>query len=219
MAAWCLYILALCTCCFAVRDTSFKFRIPAGWYECFYEEFNSTTDVRMELYYEVIKGGELDIKVSVSTPEEIPVMLPTINKNGWLREVNTGGDGPYSICLDNTFSHISDKIVFLNLVVHEKTDQGPTLPPKPERGFNDTTLTFSQSVAFIRQKLINVSTTQTFFTAREARHMATVQSNYDRVFVWSLIETVVMVTVFLLQVFIIRQLVGGNRKRNDGLST
>ena len=224
MASWLqVYIVAtaLLSCSLAIRDNSFRFRVPAGWYECFYEEFDSSKDERMELYYEVIQGGGLDIRISVSSPEDVPLVPPSVERRGHIPQIDTDVNGPYGICLDNTFSSVSDKVVYLNLIVYEISDKvAPTLPlnVRKDINFTNSVLSMAMSLHYIGQKLRNVTITQRHLQTRDSRHMVIALSNEENVFVWSLLETVVIVTVCVVQVVLIHRLFIGH-SRSDGLRT
>ena len=224
MASWLqVYIVAvaLLSCCLAIRDNSFRFRVPASWYECFYEEFDSSKDERMELYYEVIRGGGLDIKISISSPEDVPLVPPSVERRGHIPQINADVNGPYRICLDNTFSSISDKVVHLNLIIHEIPDKvAPTLPPnvRKDNNFTKSVSSMEMSLHHIGQKLRNVTVVQRRLLTRDARHIETALSNEDKVLVWSLLETAVIITVCIVQVVLIHRLFIGH-SRSDGLRT
>ena len=223
MASWVqvTLVFGLVCCAQAIRDNSFKFRVPAGWYECFYEEFDSSTDERMEVYYEVVKGSSLDIKISVSSPDEMPIMPASIERRGRITQINTDMNGAYKICLDNTISSVSDKVVYLNIIVHEKSDKlSPSLPSTIRKDDNITDSLAFMDLSFhrIRLALRNVTITQRHLLSRNSRHLKTAESNEDRVFIWSLFETIIMLTVFISQVYIVRCLFR-DKQRKDGLKT
>ena len=69
----------------------------------------------------------------------------------------------------------------------------------------------------IGKKLDKVISTQNYFQARESRHRHTVESNHHRVMWWSILEVTVIITVGMIQVFLIRSLFKTNRK--DGVRT
>lgn len=214
----CAIVLTLCSYSLAIRENSFRFRVPAGWYECFYEEGVSSKDSKMELYYEVIRGGGLDIKISLSNPEDFPLLPPTVERKGHIPEILVDIDGPYRICLDNTFSMVSDKVVYLNLIVHERADSAPTLPSnvRNDSNLSESALVMQTSLNKISHNLRKVTMDQRHFQTREARHLQTAQSNGNRVLMWSAIETVFVLAVFTLQVIIVRRFFKG--KRNKSLS-
>ena len=201
----------------AIRDSAFRYRVPAGWYECFYEDFDIEKDARLELIYEVIQGGGLDIKVSVFDAEDMPVVQPELKRKGWWEQINRNEDGPYMICLDNTFSRISDKVVFLTIIVHELIDKQEQ--PPSNKSVNDSATNILHTFSVIREHLSNVTMHQHLQRSREARHRWTAESNERRVFVWSLVETLALVAVFVAQVMVIRSLFRSGSKRSDGIRT
>lgn len=226
MASWLqiTLVVGLICCSQTIRDNSFKFRVPAGWYECFHEEFDSNKDERMELFYEVVKGGGLDIKISVSGPDDRPIVPASIERRGHIFQINADVNGPYRICLDNTFSGISDKVVYLNLLVHEKSDSlsdraSPPLDSNTQKENDSNSISLmGASLHHISQTLRNVTIVQRHLVTRDSRHLETAESNEDRVFIWSLTETIIILTVCILQVYIVRSLFRGQR-RSDGLKT
>lgn len=212
-----LSTLAFLNCASAIRDTSFTFRVPAAWYECFYEEFNNQEDARMELFYEVISGGNLDIKVSMFSPVDLAVVQPEVKKKGWFNRINTEEDGKYKLCLDNTFSRLSDKVVYVNLVIYEHVDTA-NKQTNLNHSIENVSSNLLRQFSRIGSYLTNVTMEQRRLRSREARHWATALSNGQRVFVWSAVETVALVTVFFGQVMIIRSLFRSG-SRSDGIRT
>lgn len=214
---FCLLALTLWSYTSAVRDSSFRFRVPAGWYECFYQDFDVQKDARLELMYEVIQGGGLDIKISVYDTEDMPVVVPELQRSGRWDKINRNNNGPYKICLDNTFSHISDKVVFLQIIIHELVDTQEQ--PLSDKSLDDSATNILHQFLVIGRHLSNVTMHQHHQRSREARHKWTAESNERRVFIWSLVETVALVAVFIAQVIIIRSLFRSGSKRSDGIRT
>ena len=71
-----------------------------------------------------------------------------------------------------------------------------------------------QSIQNHLAKTVNV---QQHFKAREARHRHTVESNNSRVLWWSLTNCIVLVSVGVVQVFVLRRLF--REKRKDKIRT
>ena len=73
------------------------------------------------------------------------------------------------------------------------------------------------SLGAIQKHLAKAINTQQYFKAREARHRHTAESNNSRVQLWSLSYCIVLVTVGVIQVYVLRRLF--REKRKDKIRT
>ncbi|XP_072929825.1 transmembrane emp24 domain-containing protein 5-like [Epargyreus clarus] len=98
--------------------TDMNFRIEAGSRTCFFEM--GKAGQIMELYYQVIDGqhGDLDISVDVIDPEGVK-LLADYKKSQNSIIMDLVKDGEYVFCMDNTYSLMNSKLVFMNVVIED----------------------------------------------------------------------------------------------------
>ncbi|XP_023938787.1 transmembrane emp24 domain-containing protein 5-like [Bicyclus anynana] len=105
-------------------EQDLNFRVDAGTRTCFFEK--GAVGQTMELYYQVLDGqhGDLDITFEVTDPEGAKLVSDyKQSQNSIIMELQHDGD--YVFCLDNTYSIMNSKLVFVYVVIeHKVTDQG-----------------------------------------------------------------------------------------------
>ena len=185
----------------ATRHSSFTVRIPPKRAECFSEIFEAKEPVRLE--YQVIKGGNLDIDFSFAglIPKNSAGTLMRRQKQQIL-EFDVDETGEYEICLDNKFSRLSEKWVFISFSIGRRIEGEDTVGNPP----NQSAAIISKRMEEIGQKLEWVIFQLMSFKAREARHRYIADDNNSRVLWWSLLESAVMVFAGVIQVIVIRNL-------------
>ncbi|XP_064385016.1 transmembrane emp24 domain-containing protein 1-like [Halichondria panicea] len=200
----------------AARDFTFTLKLGAGRSECFYDYIHE--GAFLEIEYQVIEGGDLDINFMVTDPNKKSMVMEPHSMDG-LHGIDIKITGEYEICLDNSFSRMTDKLVFFDVIIED--DSGETEPPEEKIPYQLTkegvymdmkTKDLMEKLDGIGKKLSKVVQTQNYFQARESRHRHTSDSNHTRVQWWSLLECSFMVSIGVLQVFLIRSLFKTTRK-------
>lgn len=180
--------------------------------ECFYEHFEVGSQVEMQ--YQVLKGGELDVNFMVANPQGVYIVIDRKSDGWWPLEIEETGE--YGICLDNSFSKLFSKLVFLSVITQDLAKKTGLDSEVPENT-TDHSAAVMEKLNNIDQRLSRIVSFQHYFQAREARHRLTLESNNSRVFWWSLLECVVVVAAGLTQVVVIRSLF--RTQRRDGIRT
>ncbi|KAI8505768.1 Transmembrane emp24 domain-containing protein 5 [Branchiostoma belcheri] len=91
-------------------DYDYTFTLPPGQRECFYQEVKKETNFEVE--YQVIDGGDLDVTFVLRSPKGVP-LVTELRKSEGIHSIDAKEDGDYMFCFDNTFSRISEKMIFL----------------------------------------------------------------------------------------------------------
>uniref|UniRef100_A0A3B3S6M2 Transmembrane p24 trafficking protein 5 n=1 Tax=Paramormyrops kingsleyae TaxID=1676925 RepID=A0A3B3S6M2_9TELE len=99
-------------------DSDFTFTLPAGRKECFFQTMRK--DASLEIEYQVLDGAGLDVDFSLSSPSG-HVLARDHRKSDGVHTVETD-DGDYMFCFDNTFSTVSEKIIFFELILDNMED-------------------------------------------------------------------------------------------------
>ncbi|XP_016052667.1 PREDICTED: transmembrane emp24 domain-containing protein 5 isoform X2 [Miniopterus natalensis] len=100
-------------------DSDFTFTLPAGRKECFYQPM--PLKASLEIEYQVLDGAGLDIDFSLTSPEG-RTLVSEERKSDGVHTVETEV-GDYMFCFDNTFSTISEKVIFFELILDNMGEQ------------------------------------------------------------------------------------------------
>ncbi|XP_023416945.1 transmembrane emp24 domain-containing protein 5 isoform X2 [Cavia porcellus] len=94
-------------------DSDFTFTLPAGQKECFYQPMPQKASLEIE--YQVLDGAGLDIDFHLASPNGKTLVFEQRKSDG-VHTVETEV-GDYMFCFDNTFSTISEKVIFFELIL------------------------------------------------------------------------------------------------------
>lgn len=194
------------------QDSELTFLLPAGRQECFYQ--TALYNGSMEVEYQVIGGAGLDVDFSVTTPSGILLIIERRRSDG-VHTVEPTEAGDYMICFDNSFSTISEKLVFFEIIFDSQ--QGDDEPDswadlvEPDELLDIKMEDIKESIESMRARLERSMQMQTVLRAFEARDRNLQESNIDRVNFWSAINVGVLVTVAFLQVYMLKSLFNDKR--------
>ncbi|XP_056620383.1 transmembrane emp24 domain-containing protein 5 [Triplophysa dalaica] len=193
-------------------DSDFTFNLPAGRKECFYQSMKK--DASLEIEYQVLDGASLDVDFQLHAPNG-HILASDYRKSDGVHTVETE-EGDYMFCFDNTFSAVSEKIIFFELILDNMDDgedsedwkayvQGTDLLDMKLEDIMDT-------INSVKARLGKSLQIQTVLRAFEARDRNLQESNYERVNLWSCTNLVLMVIVSGVQVYLLRSLFDDKRK-------
>ncbi|OCT90432.1 hypothetical protein XELAEV_18019046mg [Xenopus laevis] len=195
------------------QDTELTFLLPAGRQECFYQ--STLYNGSMEIEYQVIGGAGLDVDFSVTTPSGILLIMERRRSDG-VHTVEPTDAGDYMICFDNSFSTISEKLVFFELIFdNQQGDEDPDSwadVVEPDELLDIKLEDIKESIESVKSRLERSIQMQTVLRAFEARDRNLQDSNLERVNFWSAINVGVLVTVAFLQVYMLKSLFDDKRK-------
>ncbi|XP_060479477.1 transmembrane emp24 domain-containing protein 5 isoform X2 [Panthera onca] len=100
-------------------DSDFTFTLPAGQKECFYQPM--PLKASLEIEYQVLDGAGLDIDFHLASPQGRTLVFEQRKSDG-VHTIETE-DGDYMFCFDNTFSTISEKVIFFELILDNMGEQ------------------------------------------------------------------------------------------------
>ncbi|XP_005204357.1 transmembrane emp24 domain-containing protein 5 isoform X2 [Bos indicus] len=100
-------------------DSDFTFTLPAGQKECFYQPM--PLKASLEIEYQVLDGAGLDIDFHLASPEGKTLVFEQRKSDG-VHTIETEV-GDYMFCFDNTFSTISEKVIFFELILDNMGEQ------------------------------------------------------------------------------------------------
>ncbi|CAB1426945.1 unnamed protein product [Pleuronectes platessa] len=193
-------------------DSDFTFTLPPGRKECFYQTMRK--DASLEIEYQVLDGAGLDVDFDISSPTG-QVLYSDYRKSDGVHTVETE-DGDYMFCFDNTFSSVSEKIIFFELILDNMdADKDPDEWKEYVQGTDTLDMRLEdimESINSVKARLGKSVQIQTLLRAFEARDRNIQESNYDRVNIWSVINLLVMMMVSAVQVYLVRSLFEDKRK-------
>ncbi|CAJ0920187.1 unnamed protein product [Ranitomeya imitator] len=194
-------------------DNDFTFTLPAGRRECFYQTMRK--EGTLEIEYQVLDGASLDIDFYLYSPSGVQILSEERQSDG-VHTLETI-DGDYQFCFDNTFSRMSEKVIFFELILDHMGEEGEEQEDWKNYVIGSDLLDMKledilETINSVKARLGKSLQIQTLLKAFEARDRNIQESNYDRVNFWSMVNLVVMVVVCVSQVYMLRSLFEDKRK-------
>ncbi|XP_025904389.1 transmembrane emp24 domain-containing protein 1, partial [Nothoprocta perdicaria] len=125
-------------------------------------------------------------------------------------EPTEGGD--YRLCFDNSFSAVSEKLVFLELLLDGGAGASRLEAAEPDDALDVRIEDIKDSIETMRGRLERSIQLQTLLRAFEARDRRLQESNRGRVDFWSALNAGALLLVPLLQVLSLRSLFPAERR-------
>ncbi|XP_060888010.1 transmembrane emp24 domain-containing protein 5 [Labrus mixtus] len=193
-------------------DSDFTFTLPPGRKECFYQTMRK--DASLEIEYQVLDGAGLDVDFTISSPSG-HVLYSDYRKSDGVHTVETE-DGDYMFCFDNSFSSVSEKLIFFELILDNMdTDEDPDDWKEYVHGTDILDMKLEDimdAINNVKARLGKSVQIQTVLRAFEARDRNLQESNFDRVNFWSVVNMVAMMLVSAVQIYLVRSLFEDKRK-------
>uniref|UniRef100_H2Z585 GOLD domain-containing protein n=1 Tax=Ciona savignyi TaxID=51511 RepID=H2Z585_CIOSA len=195
-------------------DNDLTAEVPAGKKECFYQPSKGGQSLDVE--YQVIDGGDLDIDFRISAPSGRAVVTE-FRKNDGIHTIDPTEEGDYEVCFDNTFSRITSKTIFFELIIdnNEGGDDEDDSWKKfvaTDEDVGEKLTSLEQSLDSIKSNNAKVIQYQVLLRAFEAKDRNIVERNFNRINFWSLTNVAVMLSVFALQIFMVRNMFSEKKK-------
>ncbi|XP_031571508.1 transmembrane emp24 domain-containing protein 7-like [Actinia tenebrosa] len=199
MTSYCqclVYLVFLALSCVLVRCTELTLELEDNARQCFYEDVKKGTKITLE--FQVITGGNYDVDVTLYDPKD--KALYTVQKKQYdSHTVNADEDGTYKFCFSNEFSTFTHKTVYFDFQAGE--DQ----PMTRSMGEHHTALTQMETACVtIHENLKIAIDYQTHHRLRETQGRDLSENLNERVQWWSIGESVLIICVGILQVFLLR---------------
>ncbi|XP_062504198.1 transmembrane emp24 domain-containing protein 5-like [Corticium candelabrum] len=184
-------------------ETSFTYRLEAGREECFFQDVpkDSTTEIE----YQVIEGGDMDIDFSLYGVNGHVIRTDRRQADG-MHTVNSDKEGLVQFCFGNTFSRVTEKIVFIDIGVNRDDDDSWTTFDQIDDSVDSDFKPVADSVHRVTNDMEKVQRDQDHIRGREARDRHIVESNLFRIPMWSIVNCLVLILTTGLQVYFVRRL-------------
>ncbi|XP_013135606.1 PREDICTED: transmembrane emp24 domain-containing protein 1-like [Papilio polytes] len=203
-----------------IYETDMNFRVDPGSRTCFFE--HGQVGQMMEVHYEVLDGqhGDLDISFDILDPNGVKLLSDyKKSQNTFLMELEH--EGEYVFCLDNSYSIMNSKLVFVDVLIENKNmEEEPTVVEGEEleeivqwTGVDEAGVTYYIDVTNITESLM-----RTLKSVGQARHQLerygamksrdsyTAFEDTFIVDVWSGFQITFMFIVGMIQVYMIKKL-------------
>ncbi|KAM8843807.1 transmembrane emp24 domain-containing protein 1-like isoform 2-T2 [Spinachia spinachia] len=194
------------------KNVEFTFLLPAGSTECFYQTTAKNDSVEVE--YQVIGGAGLDVGFVLVSPSGHRLVSDFRSSEG-LHMVDPTEDGDYRMCFDNSFSKVSAKMVFFEVMVNRQSGSaygGQRDMVLPESMVDYKLEDIRVSLDSVHQHLEKSRQVLTGLRTREARDRHLLEDNLWRVSFWSCVNVFVLLVVSVTQTYSVRRLFDGARR-------
>ncbi|XP_061880710.1 transmembrane emp24 domain-containing protein 3-like [Entelurus aequoreus] len=189
-----LSLLLLCNV-LVLFATELTFELPDNEKQCFYEDLDK--DIKFELDYQVISGGNYDVDCFVTDPHD-NILYREDKKQYDSFSHTTAMKGVYKVCFSNEFSTFSHKSIYLDF---RHGEEEPLIPSMTRA----TALTQLESTCVsIHEILKVVAESQTWYRLREAHDRTRADHLMERVTFWSIGETVLLFIIGIGQVMMLK---------------
>ncbi|CAF4941053.1 unnamed protein product [Pieris macdunnoughi] len=165
------------------KSVELTFELPDSAEECFYQDIEK--DISASLEYQVITGGQYDVDVKIEGPNK-QIIYQQQKMQYDSHQFTAQYTGVYKVCFSNEFSTFSHKLVYMELNV------GPELP-LPGVGDHATVLTQLKTSAEEIHSALN-----------RIKGRKRAEDLNERVFWWSIGETLAIFCVTFAQVMILK---------------
>ncbi|WKX95460.1 hypothetical protein Q1695_012149 [Nippostrongylus brasiliensis] len=189
----------------SVSAIELTFELPDNANQCFYENIKSGADVLLE--YQVVTGGQYDVDMTLEDPHG-KVLYKDMKKQYDSHNFKAETPGTYKACFSNEFSTFSHKIVYMDWQVNGQDGANKAVTP----GAHAMSALENSAVA-IADKLRVVDDYQTHHRLREATGRKRAEQLNERVLLWSLGQTALIVLIGIAQVILLRSFFSDKRSR------
>ncbi|VDO45988.1 unnamed protein product, partial [Brugia timori] len=196
-------IAAFCVIAF-VKAIELTFELSDSANQCFFEDIKDGIDCVIEyqvLYfsclYEVVTGGQYDVDMTLEDKEG-KILYKGVKKQYDSFSWKTETEGTYKACFSNEFSTFSHKVVYMDW---QKGDEGQLLPNVDRVTSRIAAMTqLETSASAIGDRLRLIDDYQTHHRLREATGRKRAEDLNERVLLWSLGQTAIIITLGIAQV-------------------
>ncbi|KAL3861724.1 hypothetical protein ACJMK2_008034 [Sinanodonta woodiana] len=182
-------------------QNEFSLEVGAGTEECLYQKIQNGINLHMS--YEVLRGGDKNVNVFLKGPNQA-IIDSRINLPSGAFERTASETGDYSICIDNTLSRFSSKLVHLYMVAY--ITSGWEKYMKEIEDVNLAVSNFSTSINTVELSINEVLKHQAGTRMQLIKDWYLITGNNSYVQYWSILHCVIFITTSVFQVYFVRRL-------------
>ncbi|XP_041812368.1 transmembrane emp24 domain-containing protein 1a [Chelmon rostratus] len=190
------------------ENIEFTFLLPAGSTECFYQ--TAARNDSMEVEYQVLAGSGLDVGFALISPSGYRLVSDFRRSDG-IHTVDPTEGGDYGLCFDNSFSKLSEKMVFFEVIINSQNSAGGGRDDWADVAVEESMVEYKledirATMDSVYQHLERSRQVQTVLRAFETRDRYLLEDNLWRVSFWSCLNLLVMLAVASAQIYTLRRL-------------
>ncbi|KAG2199581.1 emp24/gp25L/p24 family/GOLD-domain-containing protein [Mucor mucedo] len=181
--------------------TALTYNIAANEKACFYS-WADKPGKKLGFYFAVQQGGSFDIDFDITGPNGASILNGEHERQGdYVFTAQHAGE--YAFCFSNDMSTFAEKLVDFEISVEHEVR--PNFQKDASGKEQPATLTeMEESLFRLSGSLTNIARTQKYFRTRENRNFATVASTQDRIFWFAFMESIAIMAMAALQVFVVK---------------
>ncbi|KAK5913941.1 hypothetical protein CgunFtcFv8_008422 [Champsocephalus gunnari] len=190
------------------KDMQFTFLLSAGSTECFYQ--TTARSGSMEVGYQVIAGSGLVVGFDLISPTGYRLVSDFRRSDG-IHMVDSTEDGDYRLCFDNSFSKLSEKMVFFEVNINSESSSVGGSNEWENMAITESMGEYNMEdiraqMDSVYQHLERSRQILAVLRAREARDRYLLEDNLWRVSFWSCLSLLVMLFVAVTQIYTLQRL-------------
>ncbi|XP_021356642.1 transmembrane emp24 domain-containing protein 6-like isoform X1 [Mizuhopecten yessoensis] len=216
-----LALLFLCTCLYSCTIVSgaeyddfdfdglpgvqheFKIEVQAGREECFHQKVAEGANLHMS--FEVLNSHTEDVNVYLrDTDENIDDSSSVYGENRGRIEKGIEVGGVYTICLDNTFSRMASKLVYVYLITFVPEEW--TKYVQEIEDMNMAVTNFTYSISVVQKSLEQATLHQASSRMNVVKDWYLIMSNNSYIVKWSIAQMCVVTCSSIFTVLFVRRL-------------
>ncbi|OBZ89512.1 putative membrane protein C17A5.08 [Choanephora cucurbitarum] len=183
-----------------VNATALTYSLLANEKSCFYI-WNDKPGKKVGFYFAVQEGGSFDIDYTVRGPDDDIILSGEQEKHAdYVFTANHFGE--YAFCFSNDMSTWAEKLVDFEILLENEVRPSFQNPSSKEQPASMSEM--EETIFRLSGHLTNIQRTQKYFRTRENRNSSTVASTESRIFWFASLESIAIVTMAALQVFVIK---------------
>ncbi|XP_026208260.1 transmembrane emp24 domain-containing protein 1a isoform X3 [Anabas testudineus] len=196
------------------QHVGFTFLLPAGSTECFFQ--TTARNDNMEVEYQVIAGSGLDVGFTLISPTGHRLVSDFRRSDG-IHMLDSTEQGDYRLCFDNSFSKLSEKMVFFEVIINSQSSASRGRDEWADMAATESLVGYKLEdirarIDFVHQHLERSRQVQAVLRAFEARDRYLLEDNLWQVSFWSCLNLLVMLTVAVTQIYTLRRLFDDTRR-------
>ncbi|XP_050395886.1 transmembrane emp24 domain-containing protein 7 isoform X2 [Patella vulgata] len=191
-----IFVVLLASSLSIINAVELTFELPDNEKQCFFESIEKGTKSTIE--FQVITGGHYDVDMELTAPSG-QILYKDVKKQydsfTWTADLT----GIFKFCFSNEFSTFSHKVVYFDL---EVGDEKPLVEGMTS---HDTAMTLMETSAQnTHEDLKTVLDYQTHFRLRESQGRGFAEDLNERVMIWSIGESIIIVIICIGQILVLR---------------
>ncbi|KDN40339.1 hypothetical protein K437DRAFT_270002 [Tilletiaria anomala UBC 951] len=193
-------LIALCALPPSVSAAALTAILEPHEKSCYYAWVDQVGE-KVGFYFAVQSGGNFEVAYSVHDPND--KLIIDGHKERQVDIIFTGNTvGEYVFCFHNDYTSYAEKLIDFDITV--ESEPRLEMPLSQTQLLSDHSAPLEESITKIGSELTSIARTQRFFRTRENRNYDTVVSTQSRIFWYSIVESLVIISMSVAQVLVVR---------------